>query len=367
MSQQESFPQSTQQESTDKVFELDLNLNVNSLEPQSLDVANDIGVVDLEEVRQRISTLANTETPQILQDIEDKGILIEKNVPNILTFEPSTLEADKLSEKVNFYPRPSRKVDIDEIVEVDLVSFEPVYRNEGKTLEEKRSELKGLYEGRFDKLGGDWMQVVVNKEGKICGLIVCCPTNKRPEDFISWEDTTDNGTLETTYDPNGKYIYVVSLSMLPEGSNSNARDILFANQIGKMIELGVKTGYFESRLPGLRTWVKKQTKINGQSFESLTKEQKLNYATKYVSLKKWVNGKYVIHDRLLRMFDDVGAKFVKVAPDAYQDVPSMNFGVVCVLENPLPKWLQKSQTASKLIGKLIRFATKHPALMKRLP
>jgi hypothetical protein len=362
MSYEELDPTLVKQEAADIKSGANLDLTAD-YETLSVLPTQGADVIDLDLVRARIAELTDTR----VDDLEvSQAVEPEATDSVILPFErPDTIEAQP--SKPIFIPRPARLSDISDMVEIDLISFEPVYRNEELSIEEKRAQLTEIFNGRFEKLGGDWMQVVVNDNGKICGFIVCCPTSKKPEDFESWEATTDNGTLDTTYDPTGENIYVVSLSMLPEGSNHNAQDILFANQIGKMIELGYKTGYFESRLPGLRSWVKKQAKASNRTVESFSDEEKLDYAVQYVSLRKVVDGKEVLHDRLLRIFSDVGAKFVKVVPDAYQDVPSMNFGVVCVLENPLPKWVQRSRTASKVIGKAIRFATKHPALMKRLP
>jgi hypothetical protein len=53
------------------------------------------------------------------------------------------------------------------------------------------------------------------KDGKIVGFLMFTTTSKTPEEFKSREDTTGGGTLETTYDPNSKNIYVVGLSALP--------------------------------------------------------------------------------------------------------------------------------------------------------
>ncbi|MDQ3123646.1 MAG: hypothetical protein M3Q14_03105 [bacterium] len=284
-----------------------------------------------------------------------------------LTVTNLKISLETLNDKApRFLPRAAKREDVEQMVEIDLVAFGAVYRDYELTAEELRADLKNKFLERYEILGGDWMQVLEDETGKMCGFMICCPTSKQPEDFVSWEDMTDGGTLASTYDPDGKQLYVVSLSMLPEGSKYDGQDILYLNLLGKMVENGIGRAFFESRLPGLRSWVKKQCRKEDRNPEDLSEDEKLEHAKSYVNLRKTVDGKSVRHDQLLRIFEDFNAEFVKVAPDAYQDKPSMNFGVVCVIKNPLPERIQEYRLPSILAGKFMRFASKHPGIMKRL-
>jgi hypothetical protein len=173
---------------------------------------------------------------------------------------------------------------------------------------------------------------VLEADDKIVGFMTCCPTSKTPDEFVSWEETTDNGTLETTYDPNGENVYVVTLSVLPEGSA--AKEMLLANQIGKMLKDGYKLGFFESRLPGLRKWIVR-TKLNGNRdarISSIDPELKDAYAKEYFEDKVKVNGKEVRRDPLVRLYEKVGCRTERLVPNAYSDKESLDYGVVCVYD-----------------------------------
>jgi hypothetical protein len=262
--------------------------------------------------------------------------------------------------------------DIDAIVDVDIRSFDSVYSNYDQDEQELRDELRQKFQGRLDKVGSKWMPVL-ERDGEIVGFMTCCPTSKKPGDFTSWEAMTDNGTLEDTYDPNGEYVYVVTLSVLPEGSE--AKDMLFANQIGKLLRDGYKTAYFESRLPGLRDWVV-DAKFEGteQGVDELSPERKRDFANEYFALTTQYKGKEVRYDRLISLYERVGCKCLQLVEDAYKDKPSLDFGVVCAYdgsklfdgsdipvklpENRLTRWafgvlMQKVSKSQKLTEKVM--------------
>ncbi|MEI7759079.1 MAG: hypothetical protein WCJ05_02770 [bacterium] len=228
--------------------------------------------------------------------------------------------------------------DVEKLVDVDIKAFNAVYKDYDVAEDEWRSSLVEKFKGRLEKIDNDWCQVLEN-HGKIVGFIMACPTSKKPEEFTSWEEITDNGTLDTMFDPKGKNIYVVSLSVLPEGSLAGGQNMLIANIIGKFIKEGYEQGFFESRLPGLRNWVKRQSKKREQDFGSLSKEQLDEYANEYFNKTKLIDGKEVPLDRLLRLYASVGCEFIKLVPDAYKDGQSMNYGVMCAYKNPIPKKL----------------------------
>ncbi|MCA9343204.1 hypothetical protein KC950_04305, partial [Candidatus Saccharibacteria bacterium] len=222
--------------------------------------------------------------------------------------------------------RPATPEDIDELVDVDIEAFSSVYQDYDISLDEWRSGLIQKFHGRLSKVSGEWMRVF-EKEGKIAGFITSCPTSKTPEDFVNWEDTTDNGTLDSTFDQDGENVYVVSLSMLAEGSSIKGQNMLFGDQIGKFISEQYKRAFFESRMPGFRRWLMSECRTEGLNFDALSSEEKDSYAEKYFNLTTEIDGKQVPKDRLLRMYDSVGCKLIKVVPDAYQDKPSLNYGV----------------------------------------
>jgi hypothetical protein len=244
--------------------------------------------------------------------------------------EPGATEKPERRESApKFSVRPATLADIDAIVDVDVRAFDSVYREYDTDSDTWRAEMRDKFVGRLQKVGGEWMPVL-ERDGKVVGVITCCPTSKEPSDFVSWEKTTDDGTLETTYDPNGKNVYVVSLSVLPEGSA--AKDMLFINQMGKLLREGYEKGFFESRMPQFRSWATARAAQEGNDIEAYSKPQLDEMAEEYFGLRIDKKDKSVPYDSLLRLYERVGCKLLKVVPDAYLDEPSMNYGVVCVYD-----------------------------------
>lgn len=268
-----------------------------------------------------------------------------------------------------FNVREAVEDDIPRLVEIDLRAFKNVYQSYGMSDEELREDLIEKFKGRFELLGGKWMPVVTQKdeggEDKVIGFMTCCPTNKEPEDFESWEKTTDDGKIDTLYNKNGKNMYVVTLSMDPEVRGLRAQNMLFMNQIGVIMEQGVKTAFFESRMPGLKGWVERQCRTEGIDSQMLTADQKMEYAETYFGLTREIKGKKVPRDALLRVYADVGCNLEKVMPNAYKDEPSMDFGVLCTYENPLGR-LGHNRFIGKFAGSVAMMASRSHTITRRL-
>ena len=244
-------------------------------------------------------------------------------------FTPSVEVVQIIEKEPKFKVRKATLADIPRIVEVDMQSFDKVYQGYVAGSDELRADLTQKFTGRLEKVGGKLMPVL-ERDGEIVGVMVCCPTSKRPEDFKSWEDTTDNGTLETTYDPKGENLYVVTLSVLSAGTQ--AKDKLFVDQMSKMLGLGYKTAFFESRLPGLKNYARNRANHTGKTLEYTTAEELDKYAIDYYNKTDTIDGKEVPYDRLLRLYDRVGCKIIKLVPNAYRDEPSLDYGAVCVYD-----------------------------------
>lgn len=280
---------------------------------------------------------------------------------------PIPWTAEQNSSKARLPKFTTRSVslnDLDSLVDLDIEAFRSVYDEYDMSREELRDDLRIKFNNRLTKLESDWT-TVVEMDGELCGFIMSCPTSKKPEDFESWEKTTDEGTLDTTYDPNGDYIYIVSLTMPRPGCGESPKNMLVVDRIGKLAQSQAKCVYFESRMPGLRDWVSEKFQGQPHKVDSLPEDELQALAEEYKESTVIKNGKEVMRDPHLRMYKSIGCRFVKVAADAYQDGPSMNFGVVTVYDNPLPKALQGNRAASIAAGGLIRSAGRSHKLVKR--
>jgi hypothetical protein len=305
-------------------------------------------------------------------DLSERAELMSDEVPLQEDSPPPDLETSggvERDARPHFNVREAVEDDIPRLVEIDLRAFKNVYKGYGMADEKLREDLIDKFKGRFGLLGGKWMPVVTQRddrgEDRVMGFMTCCPTNKEPEAFESWEKTTDDGKIDTLYNKNGNNMYVVTLSMDPEVRGLRAQNMLFMNQIGVIMEQGVKTAFFESRMPGLKGWVERQCRDDGIDSQDLSDERKMEYAETYFGLTREIKGKKVPRDALLRVYADVGCKLEKVMPNAYKDEPSMDFGVLCTYENPLGK-LGRNRFLGKFAGSLAILASRSHTITRKL-
>ena len=246
--------------------------------------------------------------------------------------------------------------DIERLVEIDLECFEDAYRDDPPSFEEMRE--------RFDsrqRIAGELM-LVGEVDDKIEGTMACQATDKEIEDFTSWEETTDNGYLTTTHNPDGRFFYVINLAVTPRGSEVNLSDFLVTNMYGRFVEQRKEATLLLSRIPDFSKWLEE----NNIEFDSLDPTEQDLLATGYLSATKIVEGKEVTYDGILRRMIREGSKPVRAVREGFQDPPSHNYGVLCIYEGPIPLALRRNKIVSKLAGKALIFASQHPAIVQKL-
>jgi hypothetical protein len=260
--------------------------------------------------------------------------------------------------------RNAVREDIDTLVDIDIRSFASVYTGYNQTEDALRADLKLKFENRFDFVGGQWIKVA-ERDGQIVGFIMACQTSKDPKSFTSWEDATDNGMINSTYDPDGKNLYVITLTMLKAGSIDLGQNMLFGHILSEMIREDLDLAFFSSRVPGLKSWVQLQCTHHGLEFDNLTKHDLDAYANEYYKLTKVKKGKRVPQDRLLEIYDSAGCKFSGIYSNAYQDEPSLNYSVLGIFENPFSKRLRQSRIVRYVAALALATASKSNYLMAK--
>lgn len=331
-------------------------------------------VEDVEAARSRVDASFQALTSDlVVETAMPEAVLSQPIAPRDITARERKKVFRGLAERERtpkFSVRPARLSDIDDMVDIDLSTFSKVYDGYDTESGAWRTEMKGKFVQRLETVGGEWMPVLV-RDGKVVGFMTTCLTNKTPNDFVSWEDTTNNGTLEGTYDPNGKNGYVVTLSVLPEGTEG--KDMLFVNQIGKMLREGIELGFFESRMPGFRTWAQREADGQSRAIEDYTGVELDDLAAAYFGEKIVRNGREVPRDSLLRLYDRLGCKLLKVVPNAYNDQQSMNYGVVCVYDGEslfngtdLPFRIPQNKLTRWMLGGAMHLIGKSDKLTRKL-
>lgn len=326
-----------------------------------------VGLLDSETDADRGVTVASLVSMTMSETVTLGGLYPDAGVVSStpITANRTAVISHEKAHKPRITHRAATIDDVDTLVAIDMAAFSGVYENYDQDPKSLEAELREKFAGRIEKVGGRWIRIC-EVDGVPSGFIMACPTSKSPNDFESWEKTTDNGTLETTYDPDGRNAYVVSLSVLPAASKQRGHDMMIAHMMGEFMEAGMELAYFESRMPGLRNWVEDRCEEEGRDISTLTEADKTAFALHYFGLKAEVRGREVPLDRLLRLYERMGCRFTKVVPNAYKDEESMDFGVVAVFDNPLPRAVRTNPIVRTIAGKAAKVVAKSHWLVKKV-
>lgn len=234
--------------------------------------------------------------------------------------------------------RQAEFADIDQIVELDSKMYEGI-------TPAQTDDPRGMFEKRIANSHG-WFWVA-EVGGRIEGILSCQPTKLAPDDFVSWEHTTNNGTFNGTYDETSPFIYVAALTVSPKGSRLDATDMLMAAGVKQAIARGKKLAFFSARMPGYHLMT-----------EQMSAEEYYNATTTR-------NGKEVAFDRQIRYYEQLGAKRVRLVENGFEaDWKSCGYAVLFIISIPFYGWRGKRMWAW-LFGKiaerprLFAFCAKH--------
>lgn len=248
--------------------------------------------------------------------------------------------------------RKTKITDIDGIAQVEFDRYQIRYSEHP----EEKPRFKSMLKQRLE-IAQDWMWVLVDKD-EIAGAISAQTTNKSLDDFESWEKSTDNGTLRSTFDKTGQNVYVVNLDVSRQATKHNGQYMLMLRFASQVVARGKKLVFFESRMPDFREYV--ASKYGLEKWDHLAKTEQHQIAEDYTHLKKQDSNK--LHDRLLNFYAESGFKFYKVIDNAFVDGESLNFGVVCYTKNPFPKLL-RIWPFNRFFGFLVRVLGKNPRIL----
>ncbi|HCC04802.1 TPA: hypothetical protein DEP58_00670 [Patescibacteria group bacterium] len=94
---------------------------------------------------------------------------------------------------------------------------------------------------------------VTEENGAITGYLVMQPTNLTPDACVSWTSATDNGAMETTYEPDGVNLYIVSIGAIsPPKASADTADRIIARVMNMWCQHGGLI-MFTARMPGFAT------------------------------------------------------------------------------------------------------------------
>lgn len=321
-------------------------------EPPGLDQAETLsGAIDLEDVRGRIDAIYQEQPPpvEISPDDTDGQAISDPAVTSPAGNESENKKSKKeKSKKPTVRVRPATPKDIPRLTEIDMQLYRKLYLAQGQDLDIRRKEVEHMLSKRLGNAGK--LMLVTEIDGAIEAFMTCMITDKGPEEFESWESSTNDGTLDGVHSQQGKYIYTVNLTAKPKATDAGAHNMMMGRQLGHMIGSGIDSAYFESRIPLFGRWVERRLKEADTNIGSLSDDQLDELAQEYFESRVTLNGKEVRRDPMLRMYEQMGAKSVKVVKGAFDDPQSLNYGVVCTLDNPVPTWLRR-KSLNWIVGK----------------
>lgn len=262
---------------------------------------------------------------------------------------------EKLKGNASFEVRNVDDADVRRLVEIDMERYENAYA-------ENPTEASRVEEMMRERVANarEWMWVF-EMDGEVEGFITGQPTDLGVEDFASWEASTDNGRLTDTYNPLGKNLYVVNLTAMRKASKIGGHFQLIGALGEKTIRRGMDRAIFSSRMPGLRDWAEE----NNINWHEMAQEQLDELAVRYSQLTTEIDGQEALYDRQLRMYAESGFDLKRVVRDGFEDPESLNYGVVCDVENPVPGRF-RYKPVNFLISKAFRLAAKKPELLDKL-
>ncbi len=211
--------------------------------------------------------------------------------------------------------------DMSNLADLDLKLFRRAYGDSPPSHEEVEQTFTRRYMNSPDYM------FVAEMNGRIAGFVSAFRTDVPVEDFVSWEHSTANGTLDGKVVPDGKYAYVTNMTIEHAAVKNGAEDMLLANLFANAIRDKVEYGYFVSRIPTFSRWLRKHN-IDAQS---VSKDELIKIATDYANSR---NEKGLRVDPQLAMYEKYGYSLGEVVADGFEDKASVNFAVTCKADVP---------------------------------
>lgn len=252
--------------------------------------------------------------------------------------------------------------DLNALVELDLRAFRHVYRHYELTEAEMAERMERQIRRRLE-MAPEWC-VVLERDGVLLGSLMTWPSSIPPEEFSSWEASTDGGEL-LVLDSDTPWIYGVSLASLPAGGPDVAEQLMLYGAGHLLIGGGRDLCFFEARMPGLRRWARARLGDEGLTLDEVDDDIINRLAEYYYADRINVDGELVRRDPELRMYEAAGVRFERAVPAAYADYASLDYGVLALIDNPVPVAFRQNKTVKRSISALLHWVAQTPQRIAR--
>lgn len=221
--------------------------------------------------------------------------------------------------------------DIGRLAEIDLLMFENAYGS-GKPEVESVEEM--LTHRLENVMGSNGAMIVCEVDGVIEGFATYFKTGKLWDDFKTWEDMTNEGTLDEVVDPESRYAYVANMTVTPKGSEQRAMQKIMARMFAEAIREDIIYGFFVSRIPQFTQWLNER----GVDFKETAEEELDSLAHTYITetrVSPKNTEKVEPYDYELRTYQRAGFEMGKLVKGGFSDEESLNYGVTFKVPVPL--------------------------------
>lgn len=202
--------------------------------------------------------------------------------------------------------------DVGGIVELDAAMY-------GATTGAVTDDPRAMFASRIQNSHG-WFWVA-EADGRIEGILAAQPTMYSPDEFVSWERSTANGTFEGTYDEGSAIMYVGALTVSKAGSMLDATDKLLVVGVKAAIRLGKELAYFSARMPLYHRYADQMS------------------PDEYYEATITVDGNKVPLDPQLRLYDALGMRRVRLVENGFAaDWESGGYAVLYTFSVPFYGW-----------------------------
>lgn len=198
------------------------------------------------------------------------------------------------------------------LFEIDKIALleQAVWGNNGADANKIESRLIVFPEGSYVAEDIKTKKIV----GYVCFQQVA---DLRKQDSLSWSSITDNGLTTRSHQPDGEYLYGISLSVHYSMNGKKLGAALVSQCFLYMIakrKAGIFTG---SRIPMFKNYRKDHPEANAEDYIQLRRGEKF-------------------YDYELNLYHQTGLSpvNVKVIPDFFPDEDSLNYGVLIFDSNP---------------------------------
>ncbi len=174
------------------------------------------------------------------------------------------------------------------------------------------------------EVAGEYYYVAeIASSTSLCGYVTAIPMTIPVGELSSrmgtWEEMSSGGNYDRL-DASGNCLYGVSLAVHPWYRQMGVADRLIEKEFSLAVSNGMEFGFLGGRLPGMAAYLEEHPDTTPEEYFQLRRP----------------DGK--AYDPELRLYER-DFEVIRIIPEYFPDPESLDFGVLLLWMNPMPRWL----------------------------